>query len=154
MKTSSKILFKRLTDNELELIDISSINSLLFQLTKHEYSLTTDQFKVIISREDVIQFYAYSSKNVSKAIGLLTLVVFVTPVGNHGRIEDVVVDTNYRRNNIGKILTEMAIDKARELNIKEVDLTSSPHRIAANKLYQKMGFEMRETNVYRYKNDK
>jgi len=46
----------------------------------------------------------------------------------------------------------MAIDMSRKLDIKEVDLTSHPQRVAANKLYQKMGFEMRDTNVYRYKN--
>ena len=37
-----------------------------------------------------------------------------------------------------------------ELGAKTIDLTSRPSREAANRLYQRLGFEMRETNVYRY----
>ena len=65
-------------------------------------------------------------------------------------IEDVVVDRHYRGNHIGQIIMDMALAKAKELNIKKVDLTSSPHRKAANALYLKMGFEKRNTNAYRY----
>ena len=43
-----------------------------------------------------------------------------------------------------------AIDIARDLGAKTVDLTSRPSREAANRLYQRIGFEPRETNVYRY----
>ena len=146
------ILYKEMVVEDLDSINISSINSLLFQLTSNEYSLTVDQFKEVLKRENIIQYYAYPSNDSSKVVGLLTLVVFYTPAGSHARIEDVVVDKDFRGKSIGRILTEMAIDKSRDLKIKEVDLTSHPRRVAANKLYQKMGFEMRDTNVYRYLN--
>ncbi|MFC2123257.1 GNAT family N-acetyltransferase [Bacteroidota bacterium] len=153
MESPSEILYKQMTIEELEIIDISSINSLLSQLTEREHSFTLDQFGVIIERENIIQFYAYPSDNITKVVGLLTLVVFYTPAGSHARIEDVVVDNDYRGKSIGRILTEMAIEESRNLKIKEVDLTSNPRREAANRLYQKMGFERRETNVYRYINE-
>jgi ribosomal protein S18 acetylase RimI-like enzyme len=51
---------------------------------------------------------------------------------------------------IGKALTEACLEKAREIGLREVNLTSNPTREAANNLYQSMGFIQRETNVYRY----
>ena len=142
-----------MTIRELDILDMSSINSLLFQLTESEYTTTANEFKAIIIRENIIQLYAYSSDNISKVVGLLTLVIFFTPSGSHARIEDVVVDKEFRGQHIGRELTKLAIDKALEFKIKEVDLTSSPHRVTANNLYQNMGFEKRDTNVYRYINE-
>ena len=83
-------------------------------------------------------------------MGTATLAVFRTPTGVHGWIEDVVVDQAARRQGIGEGLTRACLDKARELGLDSVNLTSRPAREAANKLYRSMGFILRETNVYRY----
>ena len=64
-------------------------------------------------------------------------------------IEDVVVDVAARGKGLGKDLMLFAIDYVSQKNISTINLTSSPERIAANKLYQKFGFVKRETNVYR-----
>jgi ribosomal protein S18 acetylase RimI-like enzyme len=64
-------------------------------------------------------------------------------------IEDVVVDVAARGKGLGKDLMLFAIDYVSQKNISTINLTSSPERIAANKLYQKLGFVKRETNVYR-----
>jgi ribosomal protein S18 acetylase RimI-like enzyme len=83
-------------------------------------------------------------------VGTLTLVVFRTPTGVRALIEDVVVDDAARGRGAGEALTYAAIDRARAAGARTVDLTSRPSREAANRLYQRLGFEQRETNVYRY----
>lgn len=84
-------------------------------------------------------------------LGSLTLVMFAIPTGTRAWIEDVVVDGEARGKGVGRILNEAALDRARDGGATTVDLTSRPTREAANRLYQRLGFEMRETNVYRYK---
>jgi len=86
-------------------------------------------------------------------VGMLTLVVFRIPTGMRALIEDVVVDEPARGRGVGEALTNAAIDLAATRGAKTLDLTSRPAREAANRLYQRMGFEQRETNVYRYRLD-
>jgi ribosomal protein S18 acetylase RimI-like enzyme len=83
-------------------------------------------------------------------VGTLTLVVFRIPTGLRAWIEDVVVDGAAEGQGAGTALTRAAVAKAGELGAKTVDLTSRPSREAANRLYQRLGFERRETNMYRY----
>ncbi|HZW04722.1 MAG TPA: GNAT family N-acetyltransferase, partial [Anaerolineaceae bacterium] len=86
-----------------------------------------------------------------RLVGSLTLVVFRIPTGVRAWIEDVVVDGEMRGKGIGEALTVAALERARQEGAKTVDLTSRPSREAANRLYQRVGFERRETNLYRYK---
>ena len=65
----------------------------------------------------------------------------------------MVVDEAARGSGVGAALNQAALDHARALGAKTVDLTSRPSREAANRLYQRLGFEPRETNVYRYELD-
>ncbi|MCU1485366.1 MAG: acetyltransferase [Actinomycetia bacterium] len=83
-------------------------------------------------------------------IGSLTLVVFRIPTGVRAWIEDVVVDEAGRGKGVGEALNQHALDLARSEGSKTVDLTSRPSREAANRLYQRIGFQARDTNVYRY----
>ena len=80
----------------------------------------------------------------------MTLVLFRIPTGVRAWIEDVVVDTEARGMGIGQALNEYAIQMAEQAGAKTIDLTSRPSREAANRLYQRLGFVARETNVYRY----
>ena len=82
--------------------------------------------------------------------GSLTLVVFAIPTSLRAWIEDVVVDDEARGKGVGAALNRRALDLAKELGATTVDLTSRPSREAANRLYQRLGFEARDTNVYRY----
>jgi ribosomal protein S18 acetylase RimI-like enzyme len=82
--------------------------------------------------------------------GSLTLVLFRIPTGLRAWIEDVVVDGDARGQGVGEALNRYAIDVAAEHGARSVDLTSRPSREAANRLYQRLGFEPRETNVYRF----
>lgn len=85
-------------------------------------------------------------------LGMLTLVTFEIPTGWRAWVEDVVVDSAARGQGAGAALVAAAIDLAKKRGAKTVDLTSRPSREAANRLYQRAGFELRETNVYRIKN--
>lgn len=84
-----------------------------------------------------------------EVVGALTLVVFRTPAGVHAWIEDVVVDEAERGRGIGEALTRRAIELAAEKGAGEINLTSRPERVAANRLYQRLGFQLRQTNLYR-----
>jgi ribosomal protein S18 acetylase RimI-like enzyme len=83
-------------------------------------------------------------------LGTLTLAVFRIPTGVRAWIEDVVVDEAARGRGVGRALTQRALDLARAEGARTVDLTSRPTRAAANALYTRMGFAMRDTNVYRF----
>lgn len=83
-------------------------------------------------------------------VGTLTLVLFRIPTGVRAWIEDVVVDGAARGLGVGRALNEAALDRARAAGATTVDLTSRPSREAANRLYQRIGFVPRSTNVYRY----
>ena len=83
-------------------------------------------------------------------VGLLTLATFRIPTGVRAWIEDVVVDDLARGKGVGEALNRAALVKARQRGAKTVDLTSRPSREAANRLYQRIGFTRRDTNVYRY----
>ncbi len=85
-----------------------------------------------------------------RILGSLTLVIFPIPTGVRAWIEDVVVDGEARGKGVGAALNQAAIELAREAGATTVDLTSRPSREAANRLYQRLGFKERETNVYRY----
>ncbi len=82
-------------------------------------------------------------------VGTLTLVMFPIPSGLRARIEDVVVDEAARGQGIGALLTLEAMRLARDAGARTVDLTSRPPRAAANRLYQRLGFQLRDSQVYR-----
>jgi ribosomal protein S18 acetylase RimI-like enzyme len=88
-----------------------------------------------------------------RIVGSLTLVVFPIPTGRRAWIEDVVVDEAATRAGVGTALNRHALDLARDLRVRTVDLTSRPSREAANRLYRGLGFVPRETTVYRYSLD-
>ena len=82
-------------------------------------------------------------------LGALTLVLYRIPTGLRARIEDVVVDESARGRGVGEALTREAIRLAQEAGARHVELTSHPSREAANRLYRRLGFEVRGTNVFR-----
>jgi ribosomal protein S18 acetylase RimI-like enzyme len=82
-------------------------------------------------------------------VGSTTLVLFRIPGGLRARIESVVVDQAARGRGIGEALCREAIARARAAGAALVDLESLPARLAANRLYPRLGFERRDTNVYR-----
>ncbi len=94
---------------------------------------------------------ADSVSGTTAIVGMLTLIVCQIPTGTRAWIEDVVVDVKARRFGIATSLVQMALRLAQEAGAVTVELTSRPSRKAANLLYESIGFERRDTNVYRYR---
>ena len=91
------------------------------------------------------------ARHEGKIVGTLTLVMFPIPTGMRAWIEDVVVDESARGQGIGEALSLEALSIAQAAGARTVDLTSRPSRQAAGRLYEKVGFQLRETRVYRYR---
>jgi ribosomal protein S18 acetylase RimI-like enzyme len=104
----------------------------------------------IASSRASILLVARDTEQAGKIVGSLSLVVFRIPTGVRAWIEDVVVDPVERGRGIGEALTRAALQRAEQEGAKTVDLTSRPSREAANRLYQRVGFVQRVTNLYRY----
>lgn len=123
---------------------------LIPQLTLNSTPPSMKELHAMFRSQNTIIFIARDEEKNNRIIGSATLGLFQSPTGRHGWIEDVIVDGEFRRRGIGKALTLACLKKAIELGLKEVNLTSRPSREAANQLYQSIGFELRETNVYRF----
>jgi ribosomal protein S18 acetylase RimI-like enzyme len=91
----------------------------------------------------------FVARNEDGIVGMLTLVTFQIPTGVRAWIEDVVVDDAARGSGVAAALVEAALERSSAVGARTVDLTSRPHREAAHRLYLRMGFETRETSVYR-----
>ena len=127
---------------------LDAVNRLLPQLSKSSKIINGSTLQKLTNSECT---RLYVAKEGDTIFGMLSLVVFSIPTGTKAWIEDVVVDERARGKGVGKELMNHALNVAKGLGAKSADLTSRPSREAANKLYQAIGFERRETNVYRYK---
>jgi ribosomal protein S18 acetylase RimI-like enzyme len=87
----------------------------------------------------------------ARIVGTLTLAMFAIPTGIRAWIEDVVVDEAARGKKVASTLIDEAVSIARRAGARTVDLTSRPARESAGRLYERLGFELRETRMYRYK---
>jgi ribosomal protein S18 acetylase RimI-like enzyme len=133
---------QRVTD---ELVDASA--SLLPQLSASAAPLGAGDLARIIGHQANTLFIA---RRRGVIVGMLTLVTFPLPSGLRARIEDVVVDQDARGQGVGTALTMAALELAQAQGARSVDLTSRASRVAANRLYQQLGFQLRDSNVYRY----
>ena len=93
--------------------------------------------------------HLYVVRREGHIVACATLCVFRAPSSVKASIEDVVVHADYRGQGLGRMLLDRLLYEARVLSPIEVQLTSKPARVAANRLYQSMGFQRKETNVYR-----
>jgi ribosomal protein S18 acetylase RimI-like enzyme len=126
---------------------VEALARLLPQLSKSSPPPTAAELEEIVASPACSLLVARVDGDIA---GSLTLVVFRIPTGVRAWIEDVVVDSAARGKGVGEALNRFALDLAARLGSKTVDLTSRPSREAANRLYQRLGFVARETNVYRY----
>ena len=131
-------------DDEL----VAAFAHLTPQLSSSSPAPGPDELAAIVASPATVLFVARDVDS-GEIIGALTLALFRIPTGLRAWIEDVVVDEAARGKGVGAALTEMAMDRARREGAKTVDLTSRPSREAANRLYKRVGFHQRETNVYR-----
>jgi ribosomal protein S18 acetylase RimI-like enzyme len=117
------------------------------QLSRSNPPPTLAHVETMLGFDAITQFVARSDDGL--IIGVSTLVMFPIPTGWRAWVEDVIVDESARGQGVGEGLTQAMIDAARERGCTTIELTSRPTREAANRLYQRMGFTPRDTNVYR-----
>lgn len=128
---------------------VEAFARLIPQLSSSSAPTSRDELSQIVSSEASILFLARDTAG--SVIGSLTLAVFRLPTGIRAWIEDVVVDDSIRGMGVGEALVTAAVTRANAAGAKTIDLTSRPDRESANRLYQRTGFELRTTNVYRYR---
>lgn len=139
-----------------EIIEIQSYSTeyhkamqrFLDQLTTNPMILTEEMFRRLLVSENSHLFFLMKDEQIA---GMLTVGIYHSPTGGKAWIEDVVVDETFRGQGLSKLLVAHAIEFIQSQGIPSLMLTSNPKRIAANKLYQAMGFGRKETNVYRMK---
>jgi len=125
---------------------LGDLNRLVPQLSASAAPLNRDALAKLVDADHVVVLMARLD---GTTVGTLSLVVFDIPSGTRAWIEDVVVDEGARGKGVGEALVLAAVEEARSKGVRTIDLTSRPSREAANALYVKVGFERRETNVYR-----
>jgi len=126
---------------------IAAFERLVPQLSSSSPPPTREHLARIVDSDSCSLLIARDREQI---VGSLTLVVFPIPTGARAWIEDVVVDSSARGKGVGEALNLKALEIARAEGAVTVDLTSRPSREAANRLYQRIGFVKRDTNVYRY----
>ena len=139
---------------------VAAMERLIPQLSRSAKPLTAQQTQALVDQDSVYLFVFRTDKPVIAAdgnefeagtiLGMLSLATFAIPTGVRAWVEDVVVDAGTRGMGAGQQLVEAAVAHAQKIGARTVDLTSRPSREAANRLYRRCGFELRETNVYRY----
>ncbi|GAA5100070.1 GNAT family N-acetyltransferase [Nocardia iowensis] len=126
---------------------VEAVGRLLPQLSQSAKRLDREALTQLASTESTTVLIA---RDDGKIVGTLSLVMYPIPSGLRARIEDVVVDEAARGHGIGAVLIEQAKMRASAAGARTLDLTSRPSRTAANRLYERLGFQPRESQVYRF----
>ncbi len=133
-------------DDEL----VAAFSRLIPQLSRSAAVPTRKLIREVVEAQANTVLIARDLRDDGRIVGMLTLVVFRIPTGVRAWIEDVVVDETMRGRGVGEALSQEAVSRAVGLGARTVELTSRPSREAANRLYQRLGFVLRDSNVYRY----
>lgn len=129
---------------------VEALHGLVPQLSSSSPPPSDEELGELVASPASVLLVARYPDEGNRIVGSLTLVVFRIPTGMRAWIEDVVVDAAVRGRGVGEALNRAALERAREAGARTVDLTSRPSREDANRLYRRLGFVQRETNVYRY----
>jgi phosphinothricin acetyltransferase len=137
------ILFKKTEKQNLK-----EINDLLIQLSPEKSKMSFTYFKKLLSDNRVFLAVIIDKKRI---VGMGTLISAMSVANTFGLIEDVVIDGGYQGQGLGRKIVEFLIKEGQRQKLSTLKLTSKKDRVVANILYKKLGFELKETNVYRMK---
>ena len=160
-KENSDYIWQDIDNIKSEEIAFDSNQSIVKYLQKNLVNFS--ELKELISQLDSsvkikeINFYrsllnGYFSKKVvdGKLVGVGWIYPRQTLLRKQAVLEDIIVDQNHRKKGYGEAITIDLIRWAKENGIEVIELTTNPKRIAANSLYQKLGFNLHPTNHYLY----
>ena len=142
-----------MTNLKIEMVRHSSpallrgVKSLLPQLTSSDRTMTATELNTMITSPTATLLIVRDS---DKIVGMISLAIVQMPSGLRSYLEDLVINSSYRRRGAATKLLEAAIDLARNAGVRTLDFTSRPSRIGTIELYERLGFRRRETNVFRY----
>ena len=128
-----------------------AVAQLVPEIGVHKPLPSRDELIALVESESSTLWVARYPDESDSIVGMLTISIYRVPTGVRSIVEDVAVNSNFRRKGIAKALMQTAIKFAREAGANGVSLTSNPMREAANLLYQTIGFQRRETNAYFFK---
>ena len=128
--------------------DADALRELTTTIGKNYKPLTDDDLTEICKSPTTILLIAREAEG-KKIVGMITLAIYRIPYVKKAYLDDLAVDETYRGLGIGSTLLNKAIALAKEKRAAYVDFTARPTREKSNKLYDKLGFAKRETNVYR-----
>ena len=123
---------------------VETIERLLPQLTEARTPPTLAQLEDVVSNQTLL----VARDDDGRIVGTMTFVLYRVASGVKGRIEDVIVDESARGQGIGEALTREGMARANEARVLMLELTSMPYRETANRLYKRLGFVRKPTNVY------
>ena len=127
-----------------ELLD--ALISLLPQLNPQLEPLTMQRLSRVIADPATTLLVVQDG---ARIVGAAAVLVYATPAFVKARIEDVVVDEQSRGKGVGEALVRRCLEVARERGAEIVELQSARWREAANRLYPRLGFQLRDSNLYR-----
>lgn len=125
---------------------LREINNLLPQLSRTPYKLSLKVLGSIVKDKNTRLVVATED---ARIVGMATLILTITPNGKRGKIEDVVVDEKHRGMGIGEKISKKLIAIAKSEKVRRLELTTGQRRVAAHKLYEKIGFQKADSDVYR-----
>ena len=128
--------------------DRARIAILVGQLSSHPPDVKTVAVNVDELLADPRSVLFVARSEAGEIVGMASGAIFTKTVGHEARLNDVVVDESARGQGLGRRLTQMVVDWAWAHGADALQFTSRPSRVAANALYQSMGFKPKETNVY------
>ena len=137
------IQIKELTEFNPQVLP--AVNRLLDQLVYPSMTCTEEALRDLVASPASHLFFLYIGEEIA---GMFTVGTYVCPTGTRYWVEDVVVDQAYRGQSLGRRIIKYAIDYVGKQGKSTLMLTSRPARVAANRLYQSVGFQPKETNVY------
>ncbi|HUZ86933.1 MAG TPA: GNAT family N-acetyltransferase [Candidatus Baltobacterales bacterium] len=91
------------------------------------------------------------ARDEGQIVGTTTVIVYTTPFWIKARLDEVVVDGAARGKGVGEALVKASLEVGRRAGAQVAELQSGkgPARAAAHRLYERMGFEIRDTDVFR-----
>jgi ribosomal protein S18 acetylase RimI-like enzyme len=142
----SNMKIERITEFSPALLE--GLNKLYLQLSSSGRQIAAAYLENVLKDKNVYLYCMYEGE---RMIGTGTVLLMQPIGGSRAYFDDIVVDEAYRGKGLGKMLMDELMVVARKLGVGQVEFTSKPARVAANALYQKMGFQLKETNVYTMK---
>ncbi|HUO56517.1 MAG TPA: GNAT family N-acetyltransferase [Candidatus Paceibacterota bacterium] len=115
-------------------------------LHEDERTMTFEQLEALVEEKMIIVMTIVDNEHI---VGMGTLYIIPKIGKTNGLVEDVIVDERYRGQGLGEKLTRAIIEEAKKRGLNSITLTSNSNRVAAHKLYEKVGFVKKETDVFK-----